>query len=240
MPNQGALGQKQVILITGTSRGIGRYLAEYYVRKNFEVIGVSRGENDFKAENYRHFSLDIVDEGKIKEMFFAIRKSYKQLHILVNNAAINTSNAPVLLTPLTAVTKAFETNFVGTFLVAREAAKLMSKNSFGRIVNFSSMAVQHDVPGGSIYTATKAAVVAFSRVFAKEIHKLGITCNVVAPAAIETDLSRALNQQVLLEVLQRNAIHGFGQFSDVTNVIDWLIQPESQGITGQTIFLGGV
>ena len=228
-----------VMLITGARSGIGRYLAEYYVVKPFRVIGVSRGESDLRAENYRHVRLDLRDERTVKQMFSTIRAAYGRLDILVNNAAVKPSIGPVLLTPVGSVTDAFETNFLGTFLLSREAAKLMSRNSFGRIINFSSMAVRHEVAGEAVYTATKAAVTAFSRVFAKEIYKLGITCNVLAPAAIDSALSRAVDQCALRDVLQRNAIPDYGSLSDISNSIDWLIRPESQAITGQVIFLGG-
>jgi len=227
-----------VMLITGTRTGIGRYLAEYYVAKPFRVIGVSRGETDLRAENYRHFCLDVRDERTVKDMFSAVRATYRRLDILVNNAGVNPVG-PALLTPLHSAARAFETNCLGTFLLSREAAKLMSRNSFGRIINFSSMAVRHEVAGEAVYTATKAAVTAFSRVFAKEVYKLGITCNVVAPSAIDTTLSHAVDQHALREVLRRNAIPDYGRLSDISNSIDWLIRPESQAITGQVIFLGG-
>jgi 3-oxoacyl-[acyl-carrier protein] reductase len=228
-----------VILITGTRSGIGRYLAEYYVARPFRVIGVSRGEPDLRAENYRHFRLDVREERAVKEMFSALRATYQRLDILVNNAGVNPSIGPVLLTPLGSLTRAFETNCLGPFLLSREAAKLMSRNSFGRIITFSSMAVRHEVAGEAVYTATKAAVTAFSRVFAKEVYKLGITCNVLAPSAIDTALSQAVDQHALRDVLRRNAIPDYGLLSDISNSIDWLIRPESQAITGQVIFLGG-
>jgi 3-oxoacyl-[acyl-carrier protein] reductase len=227
------------MLITGTRTGIGRYLAEWYVAKAFRVVGISRGESDLRAENYHHVRLDVREERAVKEMFSTIRARYGRLDILVNNAGVNPAIAPVLLTPLGSVCRAFETNFLGTFLLSREAAKLMSRKSFGRIINFSSMAVRHEVAGEAVYTATKAAITAFSRVFAKEVYKLGITCNVLAPSAIDTTLSRAVDPGALRDMLQRNAIPEHGSLSDISNSIDWLIRPESQAITGQVIFLGG-
>jgi 3-oxoacyl-[acyl-carrier protein] reductase len=124
--------------------------------------------------------------------------------------------------------------------MCREAVKLMMKNSFGRIINLSSMAVKHEVEGESVYTSSKAAINSFSRVLAKEIYQLGITCNVIAPSAIETDLMKAVNSDALQEVLNRNVIKAKGSFEDVSNLIDFLIKKESKSITGQIIYLGGV
>jgi 3-oxoacyl-[acyl-carrier protein] reductase len=234
------MAESRVMLITGTRKGIGKYLAEYYVKRGFRVIGCSRSPVEYELENYRHFCLDISDESKIVQMFVEIRESYEKLDVVINNAAINPSIIPAILMPTSSLNSSFQVNFLGTFLVSREAAKLMMRGQFGRIINFASMAVRLEVPGESIYTATKAAVISFSRVFAKEIHRLGITCNVVAPAAIETDLSAAVDADALAEVLKRNAVQSFGEMADVSNTIDWLIKPESQAITGQVIYLGGV
>jgi len=129
---------------------------------------------------------------------------------------------------------------LGTFLMSREAVKIMMKKSFGRIINFGSMAVKHEIKGEAIYTASKAAIVSFTSVLAKEVYNYGITCNVISPSAIDTDLIKSLNIKSLDEVLNRNAITDLGKLIDVTNTIDWLIKSESNAITGQNIYLGGV
>ena len=228
------------MFISGTSKGIGKYLAEYYTDKGFQVIGCSRHPVDFELNNYRHFCLDVSNTSTVVEMFSDIRESFGRLDILINNAAIKPTITPTLLVSVETVSESMQVNFLGTFLMSREAAKLMMGHSFGRIINFASMAVRHEVPGESVYTASKAAVIAFSRVFAKEVYPLGITCNVVAPSAIKTDLSDAVDSEALCEVLKRNAIQTYGEMEDVSNAIDWILRPESQTITGQVLYLGGV
>ena len=126
----------RVMLITGTRKGIGQYLARYYVEKGFHVIGCSRGAAEYQIQNYRHFCLDITDEGKVKQMFGEIRGAYKRLDVLINNAGIASMNH-ILLTPLKTVQNILNTNVAGTFLFCREGAKLMQKNGYGRIVNFA-------------------------------------------------------------------------------------------------------
>jgi 3-oxoacyl-[acyl-carrier protein] reductase len=131
-------------------------------------------------------------------------------------------------------------NFIGTFLLSREAAKVMMKNNFGRIINLGSMAIRHEEKGEAIYTASKAAVVSFTKILAKEIYQQGITCNVVSPSAIDTDLLQGIGSAALEKVLQRNAIPEIGTVKELISTLDWLIDPVNNKITGQHIYLGGV
>ena len=230
---------KPVMLITGTRKGIGKYLAEYYSKNLYQVIGCSRGLIDYKLDNYQHFCLDVSEESSVKKMFTEIRKKYGRLDVLINNAGVNYAHSPLLLVPYESALKTIEVNLLGTFLLSREAAKIMKKKSFGRIVNLGSMAVKHEVKGEAIYTASKAAIVSLTRVMAKEISSYGITCNTVSPAAIDTDFIKKINNNGLNEVLSRNAIPNVGSLNEVSNTIDWLINTESSAITGQSIYLGG-
>jgi 3-oxoacyl-[acyl-carrier protein] reductase len=229
-----------VILITGTSRGIGRYLAEYYCGKGHTVFGCARSEATLTHERYHHVKADVSSESDIKHIISQIRKTAFRLDVVINNAAVNPRITPVMLTPASSFEKAFSINLLGTFLVSREAAKLMLLKKFGRIINFSSMAAHHRVAGEAVYTATKAGIEAFTSVMAKEVYGHGITCNAVAPAAVDSDLSRAVNADALQEILARNAVPKLGRMEDISNAVDWLIRPESQAITGQVIYLGGV
>jgi 3-oxoacyl-[acyl-carrier protein] reductase len=131
------------------------------------------------------------------------------------------------------------TNFLGSFLMAREAIKIMMKHSFGRIINFGSMTVKLEEKGGAIYTASKAAIIAFNKILAKEVYQYGITCNVISPSAIETDLMETLGKELLGSMLQRNAIPELGTTEQLIHTLDWLIDPNSHTITGQNIYLGG-
>ena len=230
---------KPVMLITGTRKGIGKYLAEYYSKNLYQVIGCSRGLIDYKLDNYQHFCLDVSEESSVKKMFTEIRKKYGRLDVLINNAGVNYAHSPLLLVPYESALKTVEVNLLGTFLLSREAAKIMKKKSFGRIVNLGSMAVKHEVKGEAIYTASKAAIVSLTRVIAKEISSYGITCNTVSPAAIDTDFIKNIKNNALNEVLSRNAIPNVGSLKEVSNTIDWLINTESSAITGQSIYLGG-
>ena len=227
------------MVITGTRKGIGKELADYYIQKNYIVIGCSRGPSTINHSNYFHFSIDISDEKSIRQLFKYISKTYGKIDILINNAGVNYAHSLVALVSYSSAEETIKTNFLGTFLMSKEAIKLMMRNSFGRIINFGSMTVRHEDRGGAIYTASKAAINTFTKILSKEVFKYGITCNVISPSAIKTDLMDTLDNTILDQLLLRNAIQEIGNTSDLINVINWLITNESRSITGQNIYLGG-
>lgn len=231
---------KPVILITGASRGIGLSLVHHYLQKEFYVIGCSRTSIDITTNiNYRHFILDVANEEEVVNMFKQIKEKYQSLDYLINNAGINTANSITLLTSMASAKSTLITNVLGTFVMTREAAKLMMRNRFGRVINFGSMATRHEVEGEAIYTASKSAIHSFTRVVAKELQPFGITCNVISPSSVQTDLMALVDPIKLASVLARNAIPRNGTFQEISTVIDFLLSDDGSSITGQNIFLGG-
>ena len=128
----------KIILITGTSKGIGKTLANYYLEKDFIVVGCSRGESSINHQNYRHFSLEIGDEKAVVSMVRTIKKEFGKIDILINNAGIASMNH-ILTTSVETISKLFNTNFLGTFLFTREVSKVMMKEKFGRIINLQQL-----------------------------------------------------------------------------------------------------
>ena len=230
---------KRVMIITGARKGIGRHLAEHYVQHGYDVLGCSRSPSDLQLSGYEHYCLDVADESAVKRMFVDVSRKFGRVDVLINNAGIASMNHS-LLTPLSTAQKLVNTNFLGTFLFCREAGKLMQRNRSGRIVNFTTVASALNLEGEAIYAATKAAVENLTRTLARELAQFNITVNAVGPTPVKTDLTRSVPEEKLDALLKRQAINRFGEFRDIRNVIDFFIQPESDFITAQIIFLGGV
>ena len=233
-----ALNDQPVTLITGASRGIGRFLVDHYIRSGHQVIGCSRNASSESIPGYEHFCLDVADENAVKNMMMAVRQKYGRLDHLINNAGI-ASTGHSLLTSAETIMRLYKTNVIGTFLFCREAAKLMKKRQFGRIINFSTVAVPLRLAGESVYASSKAAVVNLTEILAREFAPMGITVNAVGPTPIETDLIRAMPPDKVKEVIERQVVRRPGNFADVANVIDFYLRPESDFITGQVLYLGG-
>lgn len=229
----------RIIIITGTRKGIGRYLAEKYLQEGDMVYGCSRRICDIEHPNYHHTRLDVSDEAEVVSFVRNVYKTHKRIDVLINNAGCASMNH-FLLTPYDTAKKVFNTNFFGTFLMCREVAKYMVKNKSGRIVNYSTVAVALNLHGELVYSASKAAIEQLTRVLADEIGDSGITVNAVGPTPIDTDLIKNVPENKLQDLLSHQCIKRFGQFEDVKNVIDFFLKPESNFITAQTIYLGGV
>ena len=230
--------EQVVTLITGSRTGIGRFLVDHYLGQGHLVFGCSRNAFTESLPGYEHFSLDVSDENAVKLMMNAVRQKCGRLDNLINNAGI-AATGNFLLTPAETVMRVYKTNVIGSFLCAREAAKLMKKRRCGRIVNFSSAAVPLKLEGEAIYASSKAALVSLTEILARELAPFGITVNTVGPTPVETDLIRAMPQDKVQDVIDRQPIRRPGTCADIANVIDFFLRPESDFITGQAIYLGG-
>lgn len=227
------------IIITGTSKGIGNYLANYYLDAGYIVFGCSRSSLNINSKNYYHFNLDISNETDVKEMFKKIRVDHGGVDVLINNAGIASMNHS-LLTNIETVNKIFSTNVTGTFLFCREAAKLMQRKRYGRIINFVTVAVPLNLEGEAVYASSKAAVSSLTKILAKELSSYNITVNAIGPTPIETDLILSVPGDKIKNIINQQAIKRFGTFKDTSNVIDFFINDKSDFITGQIIYLGGI
>jgi 3-oxoacyl-[acyl-carrier protein] reductase len=205
----------KIVLITGTRKGIGRYLAEKFLERGDHVIGCSRKESDLRHDKYYHSVMNISSEAEIKYML----KGIGRIDILINNAGVASMNHVLLTSKLKAI-EIFETNFMGTFLMSREVGKIMLRQGKGDIINFSSVAVKLNVQGEAVYTASKAAIESFTKTMAKELPK-EIKVNCIAPGVVDTDLSRHRKIDLPLTT-----------FKEILDSIDFIINND---ITGRVI-----
>jgi 3-oxoacyl-[acyl-carrier protein] reductase len=227
-----------VTVVTGSRKGIGRALAEHYANGGHRVIGVSRSASDFTAANYEHKIADVADDRAVTRLFADVRRRHGRVDHLINCAGVASMNHSLLM-PAATFRTIFETNVFGTFHCSREAAKVMQRRKFGRIVNFSSVAVPLKLEGEAAYAASKAAVVTLSEVMARELAPFGITVNVIGPTVVETDLTAGVPADRLASLLQRQAIHRAARMDDVIAAVDFFLSPASGLVTGQTLYLGG-
>jgi 3-oxoacyl-[acyl-carrier protein] reductase len=230
---------KKVILITGTRKGIGKELAEYYLSLDCNVIGCSRGPGTIVNSDYRHYELDVSNEKGVVRMIRIAKKEFGRIDILLNNAGIASMNH-FLTTPYQTAQNIFNTNFFGTFLFSREVSKVMMKQKFGRIVNYTTVASALRLEGEAIYAASKGAIENFTQTISKEVAPYNITVNAIGPTPVETDLIKAVPKDKIVDLLDKQAIKRFGTFEDIKNVIDFFIDDKSNFITGQIIYLGGI
>ena len=229
----------KTIVITGTRKGIGKEMADHYLGEGWQVVGCSRGEGSIDHANYQHFALDVSDEDAVIAMARTIKASHGNVDALLNNAGIASMNH-ALLTPASTVNRILQTNVVGTFLFCREMSKLMRRTNNGRIINFTTVAHPLNLEGEAIYAASKAAVESLTRILARELAELKITVNAIGPTPIENDLIRGVPQEKMDALLARQALGRMGEVRDVINVVDFYLREESDFITGQVLYLGGI
>jgi 3-oxoacyl-[acyl-carrier protein] reductase len=231
--------QNRKVMITGASRGIGKTLVEHFLALGDTVIGVSRSESDIVSDNYHHFLADVASEADAKHVFTNVKKQLGALDVLINNAGIARMNA-FALTPISNVQEIMNTNFLGTFIFCQKAINLLRKSPNGRIINLSTVAVPLNLAGEAAYAASKSAVETLTRIMAKEIGSFGITCNAIGPSPIATQLISGVGDDKINKLIQQQAIKKMAKVEDVTNIVDFYLQPNSHMVTGQILYLGGI
>lgn len=232
--------QDKVVLVTGSSRGIGFAIIQHFLRHNAIVIGLSRNESSFVHERYYHFAVDISDPDAIITCFRKeIGKKFKKVDILINNAALLTSQYSMIM-PVKNAVEMVNVNLLAVFFVSREVAKLMRNNGGGRIVNMGSMAVSLEPIGDSIYAACKAGITTMANVMAKEFASYKVTCNTIGITAMETGMLKQLPKNKIDEIINKLTIPRYANEDDIFNVIDFFVSERSSYITAQTIYLGGI
>jgi 3-oxoacyl-[acyl-carrier protein] reductase len=231
-------GNAPVMVITGTSRGIGNGMARHFLGKGFRVAGCSRSESTISHENYIHSQLDIGAEEQVRKWVRSTKNDFGRIDILVCNAGSAPANLLMAMTPGDVLEEVLRTNVAGSYNVCREVSKVMVLQKSGRIITTSSMAVGLHEEGTSAYSASKSAVVEMTKVMAKELAPLGITCNVIAPSMFMTDAVKSLGDKVIERALDKLTIKRTLTIEEICNVVSFLSDPASSCITGQVIHMG--
>lgn len=229
----------KIALVTGSRRGVGRMIAEHFLSCGATVVGFARGEATLDHRRYHHIQVNLAEPEAVKAAFVEIKAITDTIDILVNNAAVLTSQYAMIL-PVSAVQSMINVNLLGAFMVARETSKMMRKKKWGRIIGIGSMAVNLEPVGDSVYAACKAGMITMNNVLAKELSSLNITCNTLSITAVDSDMLAQLPRQKVDEVIARLPLPRFATPDDILNVIDFFCSERSSYITAQTVNLGGV
>tara|TARA_B100001121_G_scaffold150362_1_gene131548 strand:- start:57 stop:758 length:702 start_codon:yes stop_codon:yes gene_type:complete len=227
--------ENKKVLITGANRGIGKGIAQSLLNSGFQVLATSRKvENfDYNHENLTKASLDICNTIAVAE-FQKVVEEFNPT-ILINNAGITKDNLFLRMTE-DDWNEVINTNLSGVFRVTKLVAKGMLKQKWGRVINISSIAGIMGNPGQTNYSASKAAVDAFTRSLAKELGSRNITVNSIAPGFIETDMTEGILDESIIDKIPLNRA---GTVEDIASLVNFLCSEESNYITGQTLVVDG-
>ena len=228
-----------VAVITGTSRGLGRNLAEYFLNRQFKVGGCSRGVSTLSHESYHHTLLDVANEVQVRRWIRSLKKKWGRIDVLICNAGLVQSTLFLSTTPGDLMESFLKTNFSGVFFALREVSKVMMSQRSGRIITISSTMTALHEEGTSVYSATKSAVTEMTKVLAKELAPTGITCNVIAPAMLWTDSSQELakGKDWKERMLKKQTIPKILEMEEIYHTVEFFVSPMSRSITGQIIYL---
>ena len=236
---------KNIAIVTGGVQGIGKSIAVRLVKEGYFTVVADVSEesgnsvvDELGKENSTFVKCDISNEKDVQDLFKNISDDHKQINAVVNNAGV-IRDSVIWKMPLEDFNVVIDVNLKGTWLMCREAAKVMREQNSGRIVNISSRAWLGNNRGQSNYTASKAGIVGLTRVLALELGKYNVNVNAVAPGLIDTPLTQNLPQKVLDQLIEAQPTKKMGKPEDIANAVAFLLSDESDFITGQIIHVDG-
>ena len=238
----------QIAIVTGGSRGIGRatvlvigrlgaYVAINY-RDNQAAADASLAELSASGGHGELCQFDVADESQVDEAVKKIVDRHKKIDILINNAGVTYDNLLVRMKPED-WDQVVGTNLKGTVLCTKAVTRVMIRQRYGRIINISSVVGQMGNVGQSLYAATKAGILGFTRAMAREVGSRGITVNAVAPGFIESEMTTQLPAKLQEEFLHSIPLGRLGTCEEVAELVAFLAGPGAGYITGQVVNVNG-
>ncbi|WP_088069403.1 3-oxoacyl-[acyl-carrier-protein] reductase [Gottfriedia luciferensis] len=238
----------KVALVTGGSRGIGKAIALSLAKNGANVV-VNYSGNEAAAQQVVEeitalgvkaiaYKANVSNSEEVATLVKNTVDEFGSIDILVNNAGI-TRDGLLLRMKDSDWDDVIDTNLKGVFNCIKAAAKFMSRQRNGRIINISSVVGQIGNPGQMNYVAAKAGVLGLTKTAAKELASRNITVNAIAPGFIETDMTNELNEQIRNQMLANIPLQSFGQPEDIAHAVVFLAMDASRYITGQTINVDG-
>ena len=238
----------KIALVTGASRGIGKAIALTLAGAGADIAGVDVNLDELKTAmdelqkktGKRAISLyaDVGDYGSVETAVNEAVKALGRVDILVNNAGITKDNL-LLRMNNDEWDKVIRINLTGTFNCTKAVIRGMVKNRNGRIISIASIVAEMGNAGQANYAASKAGIIGFTKTIAREYANRGITANAIAPGFIETDMTRALSEDVRNGLITQIPMSRLGTPEDVANAVKFLASDDASYITGQVIHING-
>ena len=228
----------QTIVVTGGSKGLGFGIASKLAAAGYRVVAVARRQGEQLAAsqngmiNFKPF--DLADTQNIPQLVRELRREFGSIYGLVNNAGLGTSG--VLATMHDAqIERLVHLNTVSPLILSKYVVRSMMVDGAGRIVNIASVISFTGYSGLSVYGATKASIVGFTRSLAREVGPLGINVNAVAPGFVDTDMTQGLKGKELEQIVRRSALRRLADVEDVANAVEFLVGDNARNITGTVL-----
>lgn len=233
------------VIVTGGSRGLGFAIASTLAACGYRVIAIARSESDELRDAIKGLGsggevclkfvpYDLSDTRNIGAMVARLRKQYGPIYGLVNNAGIGTSGLLTLMREeqIAALTNL---NINAPIVLSKYAVRSMMIERTGRVVNISSIVANTGFSGLAVYSATKAALLGFTRSLAREVGPLGITVNAIAPGFVSTEMTRELDEGQREKIARRSALRRLADTKDVAAAVEFLLSERARNITGTTM-----
>ncbi|MEC6832086.1 3-oxoacyl-ACP reductase FabG [Photobacterium toruni] len=234
----------KIALVTGASRGIGRAIAEILVERGATVIGTATSESGADAisaylgDHGKGFELNVTSPESIEATLKQIKEQYGDIDILVNNAGITRDNLLMRMKE-DEWQDIMDTNLTSVFRLSKAVLRAMMKKRHGRIISIGSVVGTMGNAGQTNYAAAKAGLLGFTKSMAREVASRGITVNAVAPGFIETDMTKALNDDQRAATLANVPAGRLGDPREIAAAVAFLASDEAAYITGETLHVNG-
>jgi len=233
------------VIVTGGSRGLGLGICRKLCGFDYRVIAVARKTNSeldtAMAEadrtapgSFQFVSFDLGNIDGLGDLAKSIRKDFGAIHGLVNNAGISFDGALALM-PTSQIEQLVRVNTISPIVLTKHVVRQMMADGGGRVVNIASIMAFTGYSGLSVYGATKASLVGFTRSLAREVGRIGVTVNSVAPGFVATDLTHGLKDEVRQKIERRSALKRLADVEDIANAVEYLLSDRAKNITGTTI-----